>query len=147
MPVATLDLLDASVWLPLLVADHPHHRRATEYWSNEAPDQVAFCRITAMGLLRLLTNRTVMAHQVLTVPAAWERYRALRALPEVAFLREADGLEEQLEQWLQGPGFTPAQWTDAYLAAFAHTGHCRLVAFDDDFRRFSGLSFFHLTDA
>lgn len=145
MPGIKLDLLDTSVWLPLLAADHPHHHRATDYWMSEAASQAAFCRVTAMSLLRLLTNKTVMAHQVLTPQAAWQRYGDLRALPEVVFLREPDGLEQVLARWLQAPGIVPAQWTDAYLAAFAAVGNCRLVAFDADFRRFPGVAFLHLS--
>ena len=35
-------------------------------------------------------------------------------------------------------------WADAYLAAFAMVGTFRLVTFDRDFTRFSGLELLHL---
>jgi hypothetical protein len=50
------DLLDSSVWLPLSAPDHVHYPRARRYWDDEAVDELAFCRVTALVLLRHLTN-------------------------------------------------------------------------------------------
>ena len=36
-------------------------------------------------------------------------------------------------------------WPDAYLAALAQTANLRLVSFDADFARFTGLQWLHLT--
>jgi len=54
------DLLDASVWLPLCAPDHVHHRRALEYWEREGAEELAFCRVTALALLRHLTNPRIL---------------------------------------------------------------------------------------
>jgi len=54
-------------------------------------------------------------------------------------LEEPQGLDDVLRKLVQN-GITPRLWTDAYLAAFAMAGGLQLVTFDQDFRRFQGLS-------
>lgn len=138
------DLLDASVWVPLCAPDHVHHERACHYWETEAAPRVAFCRVTAMALLRHLTNPRIMQHAVQTSAAAWEIYERWLALPEIIFLPDPPELHQQLGQLSRSLNLGPALWTDAYLAAFAMAGGYRLVAFDADFRRFVSLDFLHL---
>jgi uncharacterized protein len=140
-----VDLLDASVWVPLSAPDHVHHVRARRYWQTEASGGVAFCRVTALALLRHLTNRRIMRHALLTSSEAWEAYESWLALPEIVFLADPAGLDEQLRQLSRSIELGPALWTDAYLAAFALAGGCRLITFDADFRRFPKLDFLHLT--
>jgi uncharacterized protein len=144
---APIDLPDVNVWLAASVADHAHHERARRYWYEEAADQLAFCRVTALGLLRLSTNATVMNGQPLTVAQAWEAYGAFRRLPEVLLLDEPEECEAWLERWVLGNRLTPRKWTDAYLAAFAKAGGMRLVSFDGDFIRFDGLDLLRLKSA
>jgi predicted nucleic acid-binding protein len=55
---SSADLLDANVWLALAAEAHVHHETATHYWEAAAAPTVAFCRITQMAFLRLLTNKT-----------------------------------------------------------------------------------------
>ena len=140
-----VDLLDASVWVPLSAPDHVHHARARQYWQSEASEDVAFCRVTALALLRHLTNPRIMQHAVLTGGEAWEAYERWLALPEILFLADPSGLDEQLGQLSRSIPIDAALWTDAYLAAFALAGGCRLVAFDADFHRFPNLNFLHLS--
>jgi toxin-antitoxin system PIN domain toxin len=139
-----IDLPDVNVWLAFSVADHAHHQRARRYWYEESADQLAFCRVTALGFLRLATNTTAMGGQPLTVPQAWQAYGAFRRLPEVVLAAEPEGCEARLEQWALGDRSTPRQWTDAYLAAFAKAGGLRLVSFDGDFTHFTGLDLLRL---
>jgi toxin-antitoxin system PIN domain toxin len=106
---------------------------------------VAFCRVTALALLRHLTNPKIMQHAVQTSSAAWDIYEDWLALPEIVFLPDPSTLHQQLRQLSRSINLGPTLWTDAYLAAFAMANRCRLVAFDADFRRFSGLNFLHLT--
>lgn len=144
-PVAgPIDLPDINVWLALSVADHIHHARARHYWYEEASDRLAFCRVTALGFLRLLTNAAAMDGQPLTVPQAWRAYGDFRRLPEVVLTAEPEGCETWLEQWALGGRPAPRQWTDAYLAGFAKTGGLRFVSFDGDFARFDGLDLLRL---
>ena len=56
-------LADVNVWLAPLVAEHPHHDAATRWWREDvlpASENVAFCRLTQLGLLRLLSSKRVM---------------------------------------------------------------------------------------
>ena len=139
-----IDLPDVNVWLAFSVADHVHHQRARRYWEEESGDQLAFCRVTALGFLRLVTNAAAMAGQPLSVSQAWQAYGNFQRLPEVVLAAEPEGCEAWLEHWATGSSPTPRQWTDAYLAAFARAGGLRLVSFDRDFTFFDGLDLLRL---
>ena len=52
------DLLDANVWLALAAEAHSHHEPARAYWEKRAAPVAAFCRITQMTFLRLLTDKS-----------------------------------------------------------------------------------------
>ena len=119
--------------------DHVHHERARRYWEVEATDQLAFCRVTLLALLRHLTNPHIMRHAVQTCRAAWETVNRWLKLPEVVILRDPTGVDDALGRLSQTVDLGPALWTDAYLTAFAMAGSHRLVTFDKDFRRFPGL--------
>jgi uncharacterized protein len=134
-----VDLPDVNVWLALSLPDHPHHGRAHRFWRDESGREVAFCRVTALGFLRLLTLPAVMGGKPLGVPEAWRAYDSLRRLPEVVFAAEPGGCEALLKAWATAGDPTPRLWTDAYLAAFARAGGFRLVSFDRDFNGFAGL--------
>jgi uncharacterized protein len=138
------DLLDASVWLPLSAPDHVHYVRARRYWDDEAADQLAFCRVTGLALLRQLTNRKIMGGAALDATTAWLALQTWLALPQVTFLGEPAGLDELLARWAGKLDLRAGKWTDAYLAAFAAASGCRLVAFDVDFHQFRGIDFLHL---
>lgn len=142
------DLLDVSVWLPLSAPDHIHHLRARRYWDEEASDELAFCRITALALLRLLTNRHILGDAVLNGESAWRALETWLAQSRITFISEPAGINELLEHWAGRFDLRGARWTDAYLAAFAAAGDCRLVtfdgAFDSDFRVYPGVEFLHL---
>lgn len=138
------DLLDASVWLPLSAPDHVHYPRARRYWDEEAADELAFCRVTALSLLRHLTNPRILAEAALDGGAAWRALRTWLTLPQIVLLGEPAGLDELLAQWAEQLNLRGGQWTDAYLAAFAVASGCRLVAFDSDFRRYPAVEFLHL---
>lgn len=133
------DLPDVNVWLAASVSGHPHHAAAQRWWRNEAADQIGFCRVTALALVRLLTQPAVMGGQPLAVAGAWRQYEALRRLREVVLLVEPEGVEILLAQWATSSDATPRLWTDAYLAAFARAGGYRIVTFDRDLDDFRGL--------
>lgn len=138
------DLLDASVWVPLSAPDHVHYGRARRYWDEEAADELAFCRVTALALLRHLTNPRILGDAALDGAAAWRALMTWLAVPNIRFLDEPVGLDEWLERWSGALDLHGADWTDAYLAAFAEASGCRLVAFDSDFTRYRGIRFLHL---
>jgi len=138
------DLLDASVWLPLSAPDHAHYLRARRYWDDEAASELAFCRVTALALLRLLTNPRIFGEAALDGGTAWRALETWLALPQITLLGEPAGLDELLGQWAGQLDLRAGKWTDAYLAAFAAASDCRLVAFDGDFHRYPGVEFLHL---
>jgi uncharacterized protein len=135
---APADLPDVNVWLALSVSHHPHHAQAVAYWSAEAAPEVGFCRVTMLGLLRLLTQPRVMGASAMSPPAALAVLQQWQRLPEVSLRADPAMLDTALSRLLQYD--LPARLlTDAYLAAFARSGGMRLVTFDMDFRRFPGL--------
>ena len=139
-----IDLPDINVWLALTCEDHEHHPRARRYWESESAAQLAFCRVTMLGLLRLATNAKVMKNHPFDPVEAWKIYRDFVALPEVLFITEPTDIEFQFAAYSEAAAFPANRWTDAYLSAFAHTTGCRIVSFDADFRRFPDLDFLHL---
>jgi toxin-antitoxin system PIN domain toxin len=142
MSSESLVLADVNLWLATVVVRHPSHHAAATWWRERAlpaGTRVAFCRLTQLGLLRLLTNETVMGRDRMTVRGAWDTYRQVLEQDAVTFEPEPAGLDETLDG-LCGPGRSSRQfWSDAYLAAFAMAAGLRLVTFDAGFRRFTGL--------
>lgn len=140
-------LADVNVWLATIVEDHPHHATVIRWWQEDLlPEEgrVAFCRITQLGFLRLLTNERVMGKQRKTIEGAWSIYeRALAAKP-VVFASEPEGTENLLAEHCRLGRSSRKFWTDGYLAAFARAGSFGFVTFDRDFERFPGLELTYL---
>lgn len=140
------DLPDLNVWLALAIAEHPHHRAARTYWREAAAERIVFCRVTMLGLVRLLAQPKLMGSATLALRDAFDVYQRFAALPEVELCAEPGGCEAHLMNLLDAA--TPARlWTDAYLAAFASAGELRLVTFDKDFARFGGIARLQLSAA
>jgi uncharacterized protein len=137
------DLLDINVWLTLVDKRHVQHEAASRYWEEQAAETLAFCRVTSLGFLRLSTHARVLANP-LSPQEAWIIYRQFLAIPILRFLAEPAGLDDYFRALTCTSVFPHRLWTDAYLAAFCLAANCRLVSFDGDFQRFSGLSFLHL---
>ncbi len=142
--MAAIDLPDLNVWLALIDPDHEHHARARHYWEEEAPGDIAFCRVTMLGLLRLLTNSRVMHGAPFTAPEAWDAYHTFTALPEIGFIEDSLAAEQHFERWSRRPDFPTHGWTDAWITAIAFSANARVVSFDSDFTRFPDLRFLHL---
>ena len=135
-------LADVNVWLATIVAEHPHHSAALRWWRDEVlprGDRVAFCRLTQLGLLRLLCNQRVMGRQRKSVAEAWSIYERLIAAHPVVFAPEPEGVETVLSELRLLGGSAGKFWTDGYLAAFAQAGDLELVTFDRGFGRFPDL--------
>lgn len=135
-------LADVNVWLATIVESHPHHRRAIDWWQGRVigtDHTVYLCRVTQLGLLRLLTNSHVMGARVRDAGRAWDLVDAVAAQGPVGFLDEPVALEPALRALTTAQPSSPELWTDAYLAAFARTAGTRLTTFDRGFRRFAGL--------
>lgn len=131
------DLLDINVWLALAFSAHPLHRKALTAWSEL--DRPAFCRVTQMGMLRLLGNKAVMGDQALDMDGAWRVYERIRSDVEVRMLDEPNALEHEWKRLTKGMAWSPGAWTDSYLAAFATASGSRFVTLDRGFGRFRDL--------
>lgn len=140
------DLLDVSVWLPLSAPDHVHHHRALRYWNKESDDELIFCRVTALALLRHLTNKSILGKRVLNSLGAWRALELWFETDRVRYVNESTGLDEHLARYGAQLNLQGGSWTDAYLAAFAASANFRLVAFDGDFQRYNNITFLHLQD-
>ncbi len=139
--MAKLDVLDINVWLALADPDHQHHKRARYYWDSESLPEFAFCRVTMLGLLRLLTHPKVMQGNPFTVADAWAAYETFSSLPEVRFIEESLLAEQHFARLTKSPAFIAHRWTDAWIAAIALSADARIVSFDADFATFDGLRF------
>jgi toxin-antitoxin system PIN domain toxin len=123
-------LPDVNLWIGLTSNRHVHHALATSWLESLADARIAFCRITELGLLRLLTNRHVMGEDVLAPSQAWFVYDAWRMDPRVDFLAEPPGLSESWRELGEKIAGGPNAWTDAYLAAFAAISCATLITLD-----------------
>lgn len=135
-------LADVDIWIASTVSEHPHHESARRWWVESvlpSNTTVAFCRVTQLGLLRLLTNKSVMGRQRQTLSGAWAHYDRLSAQRIVSYVDEPPGLSERMRE-LCRPGQTSKNfWTDVYLAAFAQCCGFRLATFDRGFKKFEDL--------
>jgi len=123
---------DINVWVALVYRGHQHHPVAASWFERLKSDTVAFCRLTQLGFLRLLTHPAVMRHEVKTQVDAWKAYDLLTSDSRVAFYPEpnSDDVDSKLRALTAMEQFAPQQWPDAYLAAFAEVAGLTLVTFD-----------------
>jgi hypothetical protein len=123
-------LPDVNVWIALAAERHIHHRVARHWFGSLQDENLAFCRVTQLGFLRLLTNKHVMQEEVMSPDEAWQAYRALRSDRRIGYSPEPDGLLETWQAFTEGPRTSPNLWTDAYLCAFSSAARLTLVTFD-----------------
>ena len=93
-----------------------------------------------------MPNSKLMASAPLELSGARAQYERFAEPPEVGLLGEPDGVDAALASLIE-PGLPARLFTDAYFAALALTAGFRLVTFDRDFTRFSGLQLAHLSPA
>ncbi len=128
-----MKLLDVNVWLAAAWARHEHHRLAKR-WIDEEGDELAFCRVTQMALLRLITNPAIMQRDSLSRRQAWELVDRLMADPRARFLNEPEGLVALWVTFSKRDDRDHLLWTDDYLAAFARAANAELVTLERPFR-------------
>ena len=136
---STADLPDLNVWLALVWPEHSHHHHAVHYWEAQASEQVLFSTVTALGLVRLVSQVKLMGPAVRTAAEASALLDALCQQPGVGLAEPEHDCWEVFHQLLRG-GERPARMcTDVHLAALAIANGWRLVSFDRDLERFAGL--------
>lgn len=127
-------LIDINVWLALMWEGHPH-ARIGEAWIMSIPEQQVrflFCRVTQMGLMRLLANRTIMGEDVLNMGQVVKAVDRWYEDPRVSFAHEPPGVEAGLRSCLAAFARSAATKLimDAYLVAFAQLTGSALVTLD-----------------
>ena len=122
-------LPDVNVWLALVWDGHRHHERARAWFEQQA-GKLFFCRVTQMGLLRLLTQPALMGEDVLSQQGAWQVYEALMGDARCVLQTEPPDVERAWKALSSRSEAAHRRWTDDYLAAFAVESELELVTFD-----------------
>ncbi len=128
-----MKLVDVNVWLAASWARHRHHE-AAKRWLDRQEDELAFCRVTQMALLRLITNPAITGRDVLSRREAWDVVEKLMADSRVRFLSEPETLVALWKVFSKKDDHDHLLWTDDYLAAFAQAVDAELVTLDGAFR-------------
>lgn len=123
---------DVNVWFALAVEDYPYHHPALAWWDEErAP--VGFCRLTQIGLLRLLTTAPAMGGRPVTNEEAWGVVGGFLSDDRVRVFPELPPIEERFRALSGVRQPSPKLWVDAYLAAYAAASEAVMITFDRAF--------------
>ena len=141
---AIADLPDLNVWLALASPMHQHHSSAVAYWEEQASQQVLFCTVTALGLVRLVMQPKVMGDAALTAADASALLDQFVQQPGVSHAQPSSEGWDVFHGFMRQADLSPRLCTDAHLAALAITNQWRLVSFDRDFQSFCGLNLLQL---
>ncbi len=132
---------DLNVWLALSVASHSHRVEAWN-WLALVPHEarLIFSRYTQIGLLRLLTNQSVMGEQTLTLRRAWGVYDRWLSDPRVDIYPEPRGLDAGFREATAPFAGKAASKSvgDCYLLAYAKHSDAVLVTFDKALYQLAG---------
>jgi uncharacterized protein len=132
-------LVDINVWLAIAYDLHVHHEPAAAWFETIEAEQAFFCRLTQLGLLRLLTNSRVMGADTMSQSRAWQVYDKFLQDPRVSFFPEPEQVDANFRQLTRGSHASTNLWTDAYLAAVAKTGRLAIVSLDRAFSNIPGV--------
>lgn len=129
----TLFFPDLNVWLALSVAGHSHSAEAWE-WMRLLPrdSKLIFSRYTQIGLLRLLTNQSVMGEETLVLRKAWGVYDRWIEDPRVEFYPEPRNVDAGFRLATEPFAARHASNAvgDCFLLAYAKEVQATLVTFD-----------------
>jgi toxin-antitoxin system PIN domain toxin len=128
-----MKLLDVNVWLAASWSRHRYHEVAKR-WVDQEEDELVFCRVTQMALLRLMTNPAITGRDALSRRAAWDAVDQLMVDSRVRFLPEPETLVPLWKALSKKDDHDHLLWTDDYLAAFAQAIDADLVTLDSVFR-------------
>lgn len=118
-----------NVWLALASVEHIHSEVARRWWAKEE-GTIAFCRLSQLGLLRLVTTAAAMDNKPVTLSEAWRIYDRFFEDDRVALVSEPADTERRFRAKAQGRAASPKIWADAWLLAFTEEAGGRLVTFD-----------------
>jgi toxin-antitoxin system PIN domain toxin len=135
-------LLDANVLLYAVVAQTPEHRVARTWLDArlaDPDDVVGLCWPVAYTTVRLLTHRTVLGRNALSVARAWDVVAAVRRQPRVRTVTEGREHAAISAELAATPGLRSSDVPDVQLAALAIEHGMTLASHDNGFRRFPRL--------
>ncbi|MGH3403126.1 MAG: TA system VapC family ribonuclease toxin [Streptosporangiaceae bacterium] len=124
-----MKVVDVGVWLAAVWGRHVHHPVAGD-WFREEADDIVFCRVTQMGLLRLLSNPAIMGDDAIDRSQAWRTYDQLWADERVLWADEPAELDAVWRAISARDEKSHKLWTDDYLAAFAQASGATLTTLD-----------------
>ena len=125
----SLSFPDTNVWLALATVEHIHSAPARSWWESE-DGTIAFCRLTQLGFLRLMTTAAAMDGKPLTIAEAWRVYDRLYDDDRVTLVAEPAEVEKRFREKAVGRTASPKVWADAWLLATAQEAGGVLVTFD-----------------
>ena len=99
-------------------------------WFGIETDDIVLCRVTQMGLLRLLSNPAVMGNDAIDRSQAWRTYDQLWADERVLWADEPAELHAVWRAISARDDQSHKLWTDDYLAAFAQASDATLTTLD-----------------
>ncbi len=122
---------DINVWIALSFRSHQQHPAAWKWYKAlRGEEELAFCRMTKLGFLRLATTESVAAKETVNQVEAWLRYDRWLRGGGVVFLEEPFGIESEFRFYANRKTPSPKEWGDSYLVAFAAAASLPLVTFD-----------------
>ena len=127
--MSSLSFPDMNVWLALATPEHVHAAIAKRWWEQEN-GTIAFCRLTQLGFLRLMTTAAAMDGRPLTIAEAWRVYDRFYDDDRVTLISEPQEVEGRFREKAVGRTVSPKVWADAWLLAFAQAAEGVLVTFD-----------------
>ena len=127
--MSLLSFPDINVWLALAAPEHVHSALARRWWDGE-DGTIAFCRLTQLGFLRLVTTAAVMDGKPLTISEAWRVYDRFYDDDRVTFISEPPEVEKRFREKAAGKTASPKIWADAWLLAVAQAAEGALVTLD-----------------
>lgn len=128
-------LPDNNVWLALSWEGHRHSAAAWRWFRQLTNDEVLYCRITQLGLLRLLTTKAVMDDDCLTINGAWAVNDQWLRDPKVLMRPESAEVDSFFRRaTLRFAKLSaPKILGDCYLLAVSGALDAKLVSFDTGF--------------
>jgi toxin-antitoxin system PIN domain toxin len=96
---------DINVWVALSYDRHIHHLTARRWFDQLAPmARLFFCRLTQLGLLRLLSSAAVMGPDLAKgQQEAWNAYDSWLQDDRIEFLEEPAGLDAEFRALTRSP--------------------------------------------
>jgi len=127
--MSSLSFPDLNVWLALATPEHVHAKIARQWWDAET-EQIAFCRLSQLGFLRLVTTAAAMDGKPLGISQAWRVYDRFYEDDRVTFVHEPRDVEMGFREKAAGRAASPKIWADAWMLALAQKSGGNLVTFD-----------------